>query len=399
MKNEDLFRAMGAVGDDLLERSEDALCCAAHPLRTLLWRLLAACICVAVLGAILFAAWPQNGAVTAQSITEYEGAPLLGGETTTYLTKSGSSVADVLYSPVQSSEQAAALPVYTPRITANPEAYAQEKAAEWTDALQRVFGETPGQVEIRNYGDDRVFMRSFGSVCGPAAAHLTIDGSGGCMQLRYRLNDFENGSPLAAALPVDAQNRELIQAAGPVLGAMSGLTGRDFAVGRVERSIDSMDGTVWVYLHAWEPSGDPAQELYNIYLDEARVTFHQEDGKLVLSSAAYTYSELERAFSGDTELLTLDAAEEELEKGWCFVGHVCEICMARQDGVDFSQYDGVEIVYRDAPICTHVIPYYSFCKQLDQNRYAVTYVPAVHVEGLAEYFEAQKAVHESNVQQ
>lgn len=98
------------------------------------------------------------------------------------------------------------------------------------------------------------------------------------------------------------------------------------------------------------------------------------------------------------KMLTLQEAEELLEKGYVFGGHSCPLCMAAQPEVDFSDYTCVDIEYvsdEEGKIC---IPFYAFYKFIGKSEYGVdtyakTYVAAVQVSGYDEYFESQKDSH------
>lgn len=93
-------------------------------------------------------------------------------------------------------------------------------------------------------------------------------------------------------------------------------------------------------------------------------------------------------------MLTLEEAEELLKKGYVFGGHSCPLCMAEQPEVDFSDYTYVNIEYvsdENGKIC---IPFYAFYKYIGKTSdgigtYARTYVPAIEVNGLDEYFQNQ----------
>lgn len=105
------------------------------------------------------------------------------------------------------------------------------------------------------------------------------------------------------------------------------------------------------------------------------------------------------------KMLTLEEAEELLYKGYVFGGHTCEYCMSQQDKVDFEGYDyvGLEYVFgQDYHYYNTVgVPFYVFYKLIKTEElethtvytYAKTYVPAVKVSGLDEYFEMQKEKH------
>lgn len=97
-------------------------------------------------------------------------------------------------------------------------------------------------------------------------------------------------------------------------------------------------------------------------------------------------------------MLSLEEAEALLEKGYVFGGHSCQLCMAEQPEVDFGDYTCVEIEYvsdKNNEIC---IPFYAFYKYIGETSYgmgtyAKTYVPAVEVSGLEEYFRIQTENH------
>ena len=100
-------------------------------------------------------------------------------------------------------------------------------------------------------------------------------------------------------------------------------------------------------------------------------------------------------------MLSLDEAEELLAKGYVFGGHSCKICMSEQSKVDFTEYDAVSFEYVHGNDGM-VVPFYIFYKHLGASEYdktgwmqeyAKTYVPAVEIEGLDEYFDMQAEKH------
>jgi len=98
------------------------------------------------------------------------------------------------------------------------------------------------------------------------------------------------------------------------------------------------------------------------------------------------------------KMLTLEEAERLLEKGYVFGGHSCPICMANQPEVDFSDYTCVSIEYLAGLDVDIYIPFYTFYKYIGETSagigtYAKTYVPAVEIEGLEEYFKQQESRH------
>lgn len=98
-------------------------------------------------------------------------------------------------------------------------------------------------------------------------------------------------------------------------------------------------------------------------------------------------------------MISLKEAELLLAHGYVFADHVCPLCMAAQDEIDFRDYDRVSLEYwfgyeNDSS----GIPFYTFYKKLSQKDdgsvvYAKTMVPAIEVSGLKEYFNEQKKHH------
>ncbi len=98
--------------------------------------------------------------------------------------------------------------------------------------------------------------------------------------------------------------------------------------------------------------------------------------------------------------ISLEEAEVMLEKGYVFGGHTCPLCMQLQDNVDFTDYDhvGIEYVQRFTfeGVTNEYYPFYAFYKEIEDGKFARTYVPAFRVSGLEEYFEAQESKHNSS---
>lgn len=100
--------------------------------------------------------------------------------------------------------------------------------------------------------------------------------------------------------------------------------------------------------------------------------------------------------------ISLSEAQLLLKNGYVFGGHSCNLCMAQQEKIDFSRYDHVSLAYvwgRDADgektIC---VPFYAFYKYINTAdngviTYARTYVPAIEVSGIEEYFKMQEDHH------
>ena len=138
-------------------------------------------------------------------------------------------------------------------------------------------------------------------------------------------------------------------------------------------------------------------ELYFI-TDEDGDDPLESDGTLWRVSLSYDSLRVpaEKFFRAEKEcdLISLEEAEELLKNGYVFGGHVCPLCMAEQQPVDFENYDAVRFKYVEG------FPFYAFYKKLGTTmngceEYARTLVPAVRVNGWEEYFESQKSAHDT----
>ena len=129
-------------------------------------------------------------------------------------------------------------------------------------------------------------------------------------------------------------------------------------------------------------------EIYNIYYRKGAYPVEQR----------YT-------IKAENKLIPISEAEELLYKGYVFGGHSCRLCMEAQDKISFEDYDFVEIEYifdmeysGIYAVQTVAIPFYAFYKEIGTAEngniiYAKTYVPAIEVSGLEEYFEGQITNH------
>ena len=101
--------------------------------------------------------------------------------------------------------------------------------------------------------------------------------------------------------------------------------------------------------------------------------------------------------------ISLEDAEALLYHGYVFGGHVCSLCMKRQDKISFQDYDFVDLEYvfgydPQTGRPTVGIPFYAFYKEIKtaQNGntvYAKTYVAAIEVSGYDAYFEKEEKNH------
>ena len=172
-------------------------------------------------------------------------------------------------------------------------------------------------------------------------------------------------------------------------------------------SVFLYDGTSSAYpeIFSHQPLSDGCITL-TFYSDWGEGTFHDwsrfTEDELLLGDVSFYVSDVpwDEVYTvlGTNRMLTLEEAEEMLSRGYVFGGHSCPLCMAEQEALDFSDYDGVEIEYVHSMDSLIYIPFYAFYKDIGTNEYGVpsfakTYVCAVEVSGLDDYFEGQEVYH------
>ena len=159
------------------------------------------------------------------------------------------------------------------------------------------------------------------------------------------------------------------------------------------------EGTVSVGVEAFETEENMNQAMYNQYFESIDFLFMDDvndEDEISLLGIYYTEYELENAFSEEVTLLSVKEAEDYLKKGYIYAVHMCPICRKTRGRFDLNDYDGVEIVYRQECLNKYVIPFYAFYKQDGDDTYRYTYVPAVEVQGLKQYFKSQESWHEDS---
>lgn len=412
MKAEQISDALNWLDDDIVAEAGGFV-------RTWRWKHLRAwpaaavlCIAAALLAAgvigrnIQLHLYERSMEITAEKITEFSGGILMGGGTTNgYITMPAQDLQELMRSPVRDNSEVTALPVFKPTPVADISKFADDCAEQFVQGLNDALGAGVEIQDILDWNENTDewnaygFMRDYSINCDGFEASMRVENDFGAAQAYYILKPLE-GEPLSqVTVPLDAEDEELLRASSAMLDMFNRVFDREFEPVQVIRHTDR-DGNLWCYVYAWDTSGSLAEQMCSAYLDYVYITFtnyytlqegHKE--RLELIGMRYNTLELERVFAEDTELLSLDEALEELEKGYIFLGHVCPVCISRNNPLDFSDYDGVEIVYRFDRLYTYNIPYYAFYKQAEEGVVAVTYVPAVKVSGMDEYFQQQESWH------
>ena len=227
-----------------------------------------------------------------------------------------------------------------------------------------------------------------------------------------------NGVPVT--VDQSLSDGQIISALEPLRRELSAIFGVSLPDIRVSRHYDSWSehGAAWLDVYFYDASAHPLNAYLDVPVsDYVQLSFDNAENYAgdvvsddILEKVVILYSH--RRMAAETEytekdygpLMGLEKAEEYLRKGWVFGGHSCPLCMAEQEAVTFDTYDAWGLTYittwnEAGGTPTGALPFYVFYKALGQaengsTAYAQTYVPAVEVSGMAEYFEAQAQYHD-----
>ena len=106
----------------------------------------------------------------------------------------------------------------------------------------------------------------------------------------------------------------------------------------------------------------------------------------------------------EADMISLWEAEWMLKNGYAFGNPICQLCIASQEKIDFSDYDyvGFEYVTSRHGIyfgkTIYSVLFYTFYKYIGDAEngnqiYAKTYVCAIGVSGIREYFQSLEKAH------
>ena len=178
---------------------------------------------------------------------------------------------------------------------------------------------------------------------------------------------------------------------------------------------DSSHGVTHIYVYFYN-SNDPLENVFpkpvlnyiELSFDNFKNYKNDKVSDTVLSDVFIRYVEKRDksdelyTVSKKLKMISLEEAEDLLYGGYVFGGHVCSLCMAMQDPIDFENYDHVGLEYvQDSAYSNEALPFYAFYKYIGDapngnKTYAKTYVPAIKVSGYEEYFESQEQYHKQS---
>lgn len=209
-------------------------------------------------------------------------------------------------------------------------------------------------------------------------------------------------------------DEELREALMPLRDELFGIFGISFTDIRIDRTYNgySTYGADRLTVIFYNEDEHPLNRYSSIPLSdhlEINVSISAKASDPVSQNCIVTYcqyripAKLRYTVSQVLPTVSLSRAEELLAKGYVFGNHVCELCMESQDKIDFESYDYVGLTYHSSihllsDTVKEAVPFYAFYKKLEDTengltRYAVTYVPAIHVVGYEAYFKNQKDIH------
>ena len=211
---------------------------------------------------------------------------------------------------------------------------------------------------------------------------------------------------------------EIIESLSKIKGSLFEIFGTDFSDAKIIRNYGSYNenGVDWMHIYLYNESDNPINPYVLVpRSDYILISFDNfqnfsgdmvSDGVLTKCDVSYVENRVDvknsYAAEANVKLIPLEVAEQMLYNGYVFGGHSCKLCMAEQEAISFEGYDAVGITYLSGDVDgSLVLPFYTFYKKIGKCKngnftYAKTYVPAVEVSGLEEYFDMQEEDHSSS---
>lgn len=434
MSKKKFIRAMGRIDDQILERYVEVEDRLAHRPRSNVWlrfTALAACIALVLL-ALPYAAFmsiqsfsfgcgsgddfngqepglfPPSGAPLAEGAlyTADEVAALFGeakdGETNAYTTVYAPASGYLAGVEIFNSDH---LPVYSYTSPSKPldrtefTSFVNSRLASVVNLLGVSLPEYEIKKNTYSFGDEL----STGFDASVYKVYASQSASDTAVYINAALSEFSvDGKRLSVDL--SASDDKILYELSAVGERLASCFGIESVLGRVVRTYGE-SGMSRIDVYFYRSTQNPLDLLCSAPVSDAVCISFDLDHNY--TSVKYRESRgdgiLEYAETVRARALTVGEAEELLRRGYVFGGHACPECMKAQDAIDFADYDKVGLVYisgRDPEtgVPTVGLPFYAFYKRIGKTDggnyiYARTYVCAIEVSGLAEYFEAQRDVH------
>lgn len=215
-------------------------------------------------------------------------------------------------------------------------------------------------------------------------------------------------------------DQEILTSLEEVKAQLFDIYGVSFSDAKVTRHYDGYGDSGVSYLTVYYYDADahplnavstyPVSDYIRIYFDNMRNFDGDFVSDTILSFAKIEYMDynlpLEALYPkiANGKMISLTEAEQLLYKGYVFGGHTCSLCMAEQEQISFEDYDYVSFEYvygyTESGEIGDIVPFYAFYKAIGTTEngsiiYAKTYVPAIEVSGLEDYFQDQQKSHGS----
>jgi hypothetical protein len=427
MEQQELLQdAIGMIGEDLIDDADR------RPRRPIIIRWSAvACACLAVvigLSAIFGSSsepWIPTGKpwqpVIAEGVEEVRlEADVLQnlfsytyyGETNAYVKKYAPHIGALAVSPIPQAEY---LPIYQAQYEQGDPEELEAFIQKYLAAANELYGYDVWDYEIEEglYGSSHYEAR----LAQRDGSHLTFLSYGDSLRFYNWPESYEKGFQFKGepvSLLDSDTDRQIEEKLSELIAHINRTLGKNYSDISIKKFYnDSELSKVNVCLYNAENTEPPtifdASPIGSDYIVLEFFTKNDDSimgggtrDEVYLRYIDYTeYEDSAVSVIGKALMLSLDEAEELLAKGYVFGGHSCKLCMAEQKKVDFTEYDAVSFEYVHGKNGM-IVPFYTFYKHLGAStsdktgtiqEYAKTYVPAVEIEGLEEYFDMQTEKH------
>ena len=423
MSNNRFRDAVGQIDDRLLERCEAYEQRLMQKKRRMIWSAVAAAACFAVIIGVLLSALPDSRPKGTIALSAKDIAAIFPGEggglniaTDEYQTVYVRNENDLRLNSIPEMNY---LPIYQ---CARPNGtFSEESIRAFADsffpALAQTLGGAVPQYTVGKY-------RNRMDIDTPIGEHgVSVSQDGYLNYLCISRFLWRSGKATTTSLngqivQVDQTktDQEIIESLSDIHQLLQDLFGVDFPDAKVVRMYDeeSDHGAVVLQVFFYDKDAHPLNEYSQSPVsDHIQLWFYNHPGFMEeqLSHDVLQYVDIMyrdwRTDTADmyTEIgtaagISLQEAKQLLKKGYTFGGHHCLLCRPNQDSVDFTDYDYVSFIYLwnqnevSAGKQAACIPFYVFYKRIDtadngNEVYAKTYVPAVDVSGLGEYFKSK----------
>lgn len=408
-----LYKEISYIGDDIIDEATNAASLKKDrkkvPIAWKRWTAIAACLCLILCFTFLIPLMqksinvhlPDSAQIFVGDIlSQSKGLVGAGASTQAYFVQEAEKLSDLMKSPVKSSSEVPALTVYQTVTADDSKSYFTKKTQNIQNSAKDNLGISLTAENYTSYDEDYCYY-SVDLMSENFSISMDTSDSIGTTATHYRIWDSDRpvqylelfGSKII--ITADESDESIKNKLTEALAFANKMFGTNCEIQSITRKPEnSEEGYITVGVDAYENSADINQAMYNQYLGSMNFLFMGDnDDEIPLVGIYYTEYELENAFSENVELISVSEAEASLKNGYIFVGHVCPICMSNNTEVNFTNYDGLEIVYRTDTFGKYTIPFYAFYKKTGKYTFAIAYVPAVAVGGLQEYFEAQESWH------